>query len=515
MLGRGCGESKAIVSPTILLATRHLGTTKVRRVVRVAGVSPDIGIVPFNHKFSTLERAVKERVFTVKNEQGDLVPPPRPTDEHFRRIFGGFSASLAKFLPKTAPYNYQQFVDTYKGRKKEVYQRVLHDMRSGRMSVEESAHVEVFIKNEKTDRTSKADPVPRVISPRRPQFNLRVGRFIKKIEHKVFASIGKLFEHPTVIKGYNYMKSASLLKEKWDMFEKPVAVGLDASRFDQHVSKVALEMEHEVYLKCFASKKDRSKLAALLKHQLVNRCIGYAKDGMLKYKVEGTRMSGDMNTSLGNCVLMCGMIWAYLKDRGIKGSLANNGDDCVVFMEQRDLQKFSKGLGGWFLDMGFNMQVEKPVYEFEHVEFCQTKPIFDGVDWTMCRNPRTAIAKDSVMMHEWAGPKLFKGWLDAVGVGGLSMTGGLPVFQSFYRMYCRSGERRKIPVELISWNMQQEMKNGSVRKVAKITPEARSSFYSAFGCTPDEQIELERYYDTFNISTTVGEYFSRGVLPDL
>ncbi len=486
-----------------------MGICKKRKFVRVSRVSPDLDIVPFNHKFSTLERAVKERVFRVKTENG-FAPPPRPTVD-FSGKLEDFRSSLVKFAAKTAPYNYQQFVDTYRGRKLQNYQKALGELRSGAFTLQEDAAVNVFIKCEKTDRTSKADPVPRVISPRNPRYNLRVGRYLKKIEEPIFKAIGKLFDHPTVIKGYTYDETAKILREKWDNYSDPVAVGLDASRFDQHVSVDALKFEHSIYPEWFYSKTHKSKLQNLLKYQLVNHCTGRAPDGTLSYVVEGTRMSGDMNTSLGNCILMCGMIWTYLKERGINGSLANNGDDCVVFMERGDLPKFSHGLREWFLSLGFNMTVEQPVDVFEQIEFCQTKPVFDGVRYTMCRNPITAICKDSVMLNPWQGENHFRGWLDSVGTGGISIAGSLPVFQSFYQLFVRSGKKRKVADHLLPWSV---VHGNSKRVVGEVKPEARCSFWEAFGITPDEQVCLEQYYDNMFISSTPGEYQPRGIFSD-
>nr|UQB76128.1 RNA polymerase [Flumine tombus-like virus 14] len=499
--------------------TRQLGLIKHRSYVRVSRVAPNVDICPFDHKLSTLERAVKERVFFVKDATapGGFAPPPQPEIGYFGTKMGDFRSSLNKHVRKTAPWTYTEFVQSYEGRKRTVYEEALVELREGYGTIEEDAQVHVFIKNEKTDRTTKQDPVPRVISPRSPKYNLRVGRFLKKIEHRVFKAIGDLFEHPTVMKGYDIHRTASLMREKWEMLDNPVAIGLDASRFDQHVSIEALQFEHSMYMDWFATKKDRVKLARLLRLQEKNHCVGYTPDGIIKYTTEGTRMSGDMNTSLGNCILMCGMIWTFLRERGIKGHLANNGDDCVVFVEKRDLEKFSIGLSDWFIKLGFNMVVEEPVQEFEQIEFCQTKPIFDGISWVMCRNPHTAIPKDATMLDAYQNsPGKFLGWLDAVGIGGLSMTGGLPVFQSFYRMYVRSGKKRKISPHLMSWNMRRHLKVGTLRREGEVSPDARASFYWAFGMTPDEQIELENYYDGMTITSDLAEVVEpRGVFPDL
>jgi len=489
---------------------RELGTPRERRYVRVAGVAPDIDVVPFINDLDTLLRGVTERVFFVKSDAG-FTRPPRPGPGVFGERLKTTRQRLACLLPSTAPLSHQQFVDgCATSRQKKVYQRALSEIRAGRTTVEQDAELSVFVKYEKTDRTSKADPVPRIISPRDPKFNIRVGRYLRPLEHRIFKSIAKLFGHETVFKGMNATKSAAVMREKWDMFREPVAVGLDASRFDQHVSLDALRWEHQVYLDCFPSRKHSSRLARLLKCQEVNKCTGHVPDGIVNYSISGTRMSGDMNTSLGNCLLMCSMIHAYSLERRVTVQLANNGDDCVVFMEKQDLEQFMAGLDEWFLEMGFNMAVEEPVFDFGCIEFCQTKPIFDGIGWIMCRNPHTAIVKDSVMLKNWDGPGLFSGWLDAVGTGGLAMTGQIPVFQELYAAYIRSGEHRPVPVDLLPWSFRQ-LKVGVNREYGAVHPACRSSFYDSFGITPDEQVCLERYYSQLCVGRTPGRYEPRSV----
>lgn len=486
-----------------------VGIPKERRYVRVSKICSDVEIIPFNNDIQTLQRAVVERVFTVKGKDG-FQRPPRPEGDHFRNVMTNVKGLLRKFLPSTAPISHSDFVAGYKGRKRELYQRALDEIRATESNLENDARLNVFVKFEKTDHTTKKDPVPRVISPRDPKFNIRVGRYLKPLEERLFKSLGKMFDHKTVLKGVNAQRSAELLREKWDMYRNPVAVGLDASRFDQHVSIDALRWEHSIYLDCFPQRKHRDRLRRLLKLQELNHCTGYTPDGKLKYNVKGTRMSGDMNTSLGNCVLMCSMIKAYLMSKSIDGQLANNGDDCMVFMEKSDLCKFSDGLYDWFLALGFNMAVEAPVFQFDQIEFCQTKPVFDGFGWVMCRNPHTAINKDSVMLKPFGGASEFKGWLDAVGTGGMAMAGCLPVFQELYRSYQRSGQQRKISPELLPWSFTN-MSKGMTRQYGIVSPAARASFYWAFDITPDEQIALEEYYSSLIIGSDLGFYEPRGV----
>ncbi len=459
----------------------------------------------FNNTIDTLERAVKERVFFVK-EKGSFVEPPRPADGHFDRQMEQVKNLLVRQLPRATPLSPQEFVETFRGRKREVYQQASDSLLS--KSVHPSdAHVKVFVKYEKTDYTRKADPVPRVISPRDPRYNVEVGCFLRPIEERIFESLSKLFcGFRTVFKGMNAAESGERMFDLWSQFTKPVAVGLDASRFDQHVSRQALEWEHSIYPRCFP-KPYRKRLERLLSWQVRNQCKGYTEDGRLKYVKEGGRMSGDMNTSLGNCILMCSMIKQYSLDRGVRTLLANNGDDCVVFMEADDLARFSEGLDEWFRAMGFNMTVEPPCYTFEEIEFCQTHPVYVGPEpnsYLMVRHPKWALAKDTMSVHEFQNSKQYLGWLDAVGTGGLAMAGRIPILQNFYRTYQKYGQKGQVgnnALHVQSWGVRQ-LGLGMKRDFGPVSPETRASFYWAFGVTPDEQLLMEDFYDGVRLDTT-------------
>jgi hypothetical protein len=479
---------------------------KIRQFVRLSGISPPVDIKPFNNCIDTLERAVNERVFFVKRN-GVFTEPPKPTVQHFSNTVSGVGEAIVSHVRKTVPLNRSAFVETFRGRKAAMYSKALESILLGNGVDKKDAEIQVFVKCEKTDFTSKVDPVPRVISPRSTRYNIEVGRYLRRIEEPIFKSIGEVFGHQTVIKGCDAVKSARLLREKWEMFTSPVAIGLDASRFDQHVSQAALMYEHSVYVNCFAHSHHKEKLAKLLSYQLQNICRGYTPNGKLKYTTDGGRMSGDMNTSLGNCLIMCSMIKAFLDERKIKGQLANNGDDCVVFIEKKDLPSFQRDLDAWFVAMGFNMVTETPVYNFEEIEFCQTKPIWDGEKYIMCRNPHTALAKDTVFMQPFQTTKVVRAWMDAVGQGGLALTSGLPVFQAFYQMYVRNGLKsdKNLNRETFSWGVRHLIGdlNPNVRTVL---PETRASFYYAFGITPDAQIALE---DRFNNLTIDAQNFDQ------
>jgi len=350
------------------------------------------------------------------------------------------------------------------------------------------------VKAEKINFSVKKDPVPRIISPRSPRYNVELGCYLKKIEHPLYVAIGHLFGSTTVAKGLNVEEVAHLLQEKWVSYTAPVAVGLDASRFDQHISRTALAWEHSIYKAIYRHDK---KLAKLLSWQLSNKCRGYTPDGKLKYTTDGTRMTGDMNTAMGNCLIMCALVYAYADSKGIRISLVNNGDDCVVIMNKSNLNFFNTGLETWFEEMGFTMKVEPPATVFEQIEFCQMHPVFDGSKYLMVRNPAIAIAKDSISIKPLTTEKLFRKWLGAVGEGGVSLTGGIPVMQSFYCCLERASKGLRLKDDPTMESGWWYLSKGMKRKVAEVNTSARISFYLAFGIAPDLQQIIENYYNGF------------------
>jgi hypothetical protein len=303
------------------------------------------------------------------------------------------------------------------------------------------------------------------------------------------------------MKGFNVQHVGRICAGKWNSFVKPVAVGLDATKFDMHVSKWVLQWEHDIYLKIY---NNNPNLRALLNRQMHNVGRGYCKDGKVKYKFEGKRCSGDMNTALGNCLIMCGMVWAYAQDRMVNIKLMNNGDDCVVFMEQDDLDRFLVGLEAWFLELGFRMVAETPVYAIEEIEFCQMHPIHTANGWTMVRNIPVAMHKDALCLLPLRNDREMREWLGAIGDCGLSLTHGVPVVSAYYRMMRRGGTKRtKFGETLLLHSGARMLSAGIDRTEDTITAEARYGVWKAWGILPDQQVELEKRFDH-----TVIEYTS-------
>lgn len=425
------------------------------------------------------------------NTPAGLKPPPRPSPGVYASRMREAWVALRRWCPRSAPVDYDIFVEYYWGRKKTIYRQAADSLIQKPLEAKD-AYLKTFVKAEKVNFTAKPDPAPRVIQPRSPRYNVEVGRYLKPIEKLVYRAIRKVWGGHTVLKGLNAKQTAAQLRSMWDEFECPVALGLDASRFDQHVSLDALKFEHAVY-GLFFNSHDQCKLFELLHLQLHNRGTAILEEAKVTYSVDGCRMSGDINTSTGNCLIMSMLVWTWARGCGVKCRLANNGDDCVVIMEKADLGRFRKGLDEWFVEMGFTLTSEPPAYLFEHIDFCQTHPVFDGVDWIMVRNPHICIPKDLITLLDIE--TSFRKWAASIGDCGLALTSGLPILQEFYQNLRNVGSeaiRGDARDALVGTGMAY-MATGLTAQYRPVTWQARVSFALAFNITPDEQKLMEAW----------------------
>jgi len=465
-----------------ITTTRFINGKRCTRAVRVlSGFSGGATYNMHNNSLNNLSRGVVERVLYTRTPEG-LVPPLRPVQQAFERLSGVSAAVLRKTCPTTV-VSRDEYPELYSGRKRLVYERAVASLSAEAVS-RRDAIVRVFVKAEKVAfSASKPDPVPRVIQPRHPRYNVEVGRYLKNFEKLMYLGFERAFGYKVILKGLNATETATAIKGMWDTYKKPVGIGLDASRFDQHVSSEALDFEHRYYNSVFNS----PELKKLLSWQKVNFGKGMANDGSIAYKVNGCRMSGDINTSMGNCFIMSCAVLSYLEEENIDARLGNNGDDCVVICESRDEHKFST-VSQWFRDLGFRLTFEKSAYELEHVVFCQQQPVFTDSGYRMVRDPRTATSKDVVSRLSWATEIEFNRWRNAIGTCGLELTRGVPFWESFYGKIWAPATHESSINEVNDSGMGYMAKGV---KACRISSRSRYSFWLAFGITPDQQVALE------------------------
>jgi hypothetical protein len=507
--GVDCALSIAPNHPD-LQVTKFLGVRcKLRKSFLIAGISPEINYATFNTSIDAAECAIKERVFFVEKD-GMFLPPPRPVTGLYVDVLHKVFKIFKKHSEFCNPMRAEQFARSYQAPKLGMYLRAVDSLERKPLE-NKDAHIKAFMKYEKYNFKPGKKVVPRIISPRSPRFTVSLGRFVKPIEKKIYTIVNdNLFDSPTIMKGLNQSQRGQVIFDHWNDFTNPVAIGIDAKRFDQHVSLEALKWEHAVYKLFYPGSKEFSRL---LKYQERNKCFVNLLDGTAKYTTTGGRMSGDVNTALGNCLLSCSLVYAYADEVGVRIKLVNDGDDCVIFMEKETETKFRSGLVDWFTRMGFTMEVEDTVFEIEHISFCQSQPIFDGEGYIMVRDPRTSITKDSVALKPLDNHKVAKMWMASIGKCGLSLTGGIPVLQHFYLMLIRGSEGAKSLVDPTIGTYRDltiGMKRETINHIGSLT---RFSFWLAFGITPEEQIAIENFYSTTSLVSTIVEHQSHVSLP--
>jgi len=414
------------------------------------------------------------------------------------KVLYGFWTALVAGVVRTVPVALSVYPEeNYRGRKLLLYQRA-RDHVLGRTYGKNFGKLKTFIKHEKVFVKNKR-LVPRVIQPRSPEYNVCVGRYIRQLEHRIYHLIDGLWGGPTIMKGLNCVQQASAIADAWQSISDPVGVMLDAVRFDQHVSIPMLQWEHSVYLQFFPPSY-RPELEWLLSMQLFNKGVVVCPDGILRYSVNGCRASGDMNTAMGNCLIMCAMVHAFVSSLGIKARLINNGDDCCLIVERSSLARVQAGLSGFFDNLGFIIDVEGVASSMEAIHFCQTHPVFDGSRWCMVRDPNVAISKDVTILKRWS-PKEYSVYLYELGVAGSAAYGNMPVWTSFYRCLMRScisgtvsaGLRAHVRAPIDDSGLGR-LSHG-VDNRGTVTWQARASFAVAFGMSPSVQRSLESFYD--------------------
>lgn len=453
------------------------------RSYSAVGEASTHNLIVYNNTVSVALRALTERLFFVKVGDG-FGPCPKPNPGQFT-LLKGFAMKVRKALPNLPPvWSREQFVESYTGLKRKRYTRALERLNFGGFK-KWFGYLATFIKAEVYDAFVKHNPCPRLIQPRRAEYNLEVGRYLRPLEKLVYKAIDRVFGHHVVLKCDAPWDRARVIAGYWAEFSEPAFVGLDASRFDQHVSVEALEFEHDFYNSIFHD----SKLRDLLRMQVHQKGYANMVDGTISYSVDGCRASGDMNTALGNVFLMCAMAHHYLSGLGVKYRFINDGDDCGIFLEKSDLQALSC-LPDIFLLFGFEMEIERPVFILEHVEFCQSRPVFTGHGHMMVRNVHKALRQDELIIEnqDWAS---FDEIRHATGVCGLALYEGFPVLDAFYRSMIGSAVREDVVQRLLSnrggWKYHASFKR-SLEVDLDVT---RASFYRAFGMLPDLQVEIE------------------------
>lgn len=370
----------------------------------------------------------------------------------------------------------------YKGRKLALYQEAWESLIDLPLRRKDS-YVRAFVKPEKLFKNGD----PRMIQARTPRYNVVVGKYLRPLEHDLYRlrSVGRWLasDLPLIAKGLNQRARAEVIAKKLARFGH--CYSLDLSRFDAHISQELLQLEHSVYLRAH---RNHPELRKLLGWQLLNKC--FCKS--YTYNSVGGRMSGDMNTALGNCLLMLIMSVTAAMESGLgphEYDLFIDGDDTLLFTS-------SNAVEAWpdlFRRMGQELKLENSSAYIHTVEHCRCRPIQTADGLRMVPNPYKVIKRTTAGVRHWPDRKFWPKMFTLLGTCELAMSAGVPILQEYALALLRWG-RGQLPrrwIYLERWaKVNRELRERNPEPL-QITTEARISMWEAWDICPAQQAALE------------------------
>lgn len=405
---------------------------------------------------------------------------------------------VARWLGKKLhwePYTAQEVIDGYSGALRKRYEAARDSLEINDLCAKD-AIVKCFVKRDKVSPEKFSTKAPRLISPRDPRYGLLLGKYTKPIEKVFFAQVDR-FGLPFFAKGRNSIDRYRHIKQKYDLFADCVVSTIDASAFDAHVDKYQLLLEKIVY----TTGHNIRELFMLLDYQRVNKLRGAygARANLL-----ARRMSGDMNTSLGNCVIVFIILLSFIDHHHLRRHMTiyDDGDDCLLFTDSIATMKLPL-LSGWFGEFGHDLRVENTTKTFTDIVFCQSRPFVSGKN--MVRDWVKVICHAFISNKHYNEPKMGIRIMKTIAQAELSLNQGLPIVSVFFstwlaklvhvdaveKRFLEEGLRRRVEDNFMDVRQQE------------VTENARHDFYDIFGVTTEEQLALESrircYIDNYDI----------------
>lgn len=438
---------------------------------------------------------------------------PVPTISTNYVTYINYHATLwGKILNREHPYTRQwtleEVVQSYTGLKRRRYQKAMDEILHGTKDID--SKLKCFVKIESSMyKSSKAFPTPRPIQFRDFKYALQFATLVKPIEHITYPLSGmpKLGILPCIAKNLNNVRRAELLRQKFEMFVKPVAYMLDAHRYDAHVQPRHIRAKWRFYDQVLQTDQSR----VFHRNQLRTRGSAYTGEHKLSYSVAGTTCSGDMDTALGNCLIMLLTLSYIFSNLDVKYELLVDGDDSVVitegYVDQDRLLELAK-------QTGFVFSFDGVTQKFEEISFCQCNPVLVDGKWIMVRNPYRAISK-CLTNTKFQDHKSIPKRLRTIAQGELSLSLGVPILQTFFTHLKLISEAKMSSSSfsrnggwcidaLGEYRLQREMgPDWQLATPRPISIQTRKSFEAAFGIAANEQLQIEDSITQWSLPTSL------------
>lgn len=400
---------------------------------------------------------------------------PNPSPDGVAMLRKLFTSKAKSMLSDMSIYPWsQQQVLKYYGEntpKASIFRRAYQELQHREVEPGD-ARITMFVKAEKllAPETSAERNDPRAIQFRGPTFSAELARYTLALERQ-------FYQHTEgATKGLDCHGKGRVLSELIQEFANPCFIELDCSRFDAHVSESLLKTEHHFYNVIFSS----PKLVRLLRMQLKNK--GYTRTG-LKYQVTGKRMSGDMNTALGNNILQWGMISVWLNLYSIRYKFVFDGDDSVIVVEREDVHNIQASDYERMFGMKAKMKV---LYDISDVEYCKGRFFGEVPNLLFSRDPMAALFKDAVTTKLLVTKSQLNNYMHTLGVCMSHQYDRVPVMWAL-----ANAIRKAYPFGKLDPTFSQQVKRGTAYEARPPLPEHRATL-SWYGWSESEQINIER-----------------------
>nr|QDH87382.1 MAG: RNA-dependent RNA polymerase [Riboviria sp.] len=433
-----------------------------------------------------------------------LGPTPEfPNSEHLRAEFRRLRGLVRRLAVERTTM--KRVVEGYSGPMRDKYQKALESFSSEEWLVKRDRRLSAFVKGEKVNPLKRSPTKPRVIMARSPRFNLRLATYLKPLEAALWknwrspASVGRT---RMVAKGLNLLQRARLIRRKMGLVGSGCVVfEVDGKQFEAHVTRDDLGLEHSVYRAAYPRDPE---LADLLQSQLQLR--GRTMGG-IRYGRDGCRASGDYNTGLGNTIVMlcsCLATMELMQERlgPIRFDVLADGDNALLFVSANHAKIVREQFAAVCSEVSpQELTVEEPVTLPEQVEFGQSKGVWNGTDYVMCRNVFKVLSGAFSGYRHFHDMRFGLRVLKAMADCEFYLARGLPVLQSYF------GAARAALAEVpdlvdprfwLEGHVLEAVKlAGSIEAVRAaqaltVVDAARTSFEAAFGIGIQEQLHLER-----------------------
>lgn len=356
------------------------------------------------------------------------------------------------------------------------------------------ARVSMFIKAEKWQMPGDRLKTARAIQYRSRRYNIMLARFVYPAEKALYGiwRTERSRSRVYTTKGFTPAQRFQLIAKLWHGTPDAAALCLDQSRFDAHCSAEMLEIEADVYQHLFGQGR---LLRWLMQQQRHNKGKGVWGT---RYRVRGCRMSGDMNTALGNTVVNALLLrWAV--DNPALHIVAE-GDDAVI-VGPRDLIEATRlTLPGRLQQAGFECRADFVARAFADIRFCSTAPL--------------EVSSGALALREWPKPLATDPWSvrpvspQALPAKALTtavcyshLYAGLPVLQwwaAFQLSHSPRNWETGRPIrpdanyQADLWNKAREEAASRPTGWSEPSRELRAEFGLVTGIAPSEQLDIER-----------------------